>query len=64
MKHAKMIFPKDCIREKVMSHLDNFNRFSKRVLSNNYDYIQRYIEFEIYFLKIFNRNIYLIMFGI
>ena len=45
MKHAKMIFPKDCIRDKVMSHLDNFNSFSKRVLGNNYNYIQRYIKF-------------------
>ena len=58
-----MIFPKDCINDKVMSHLDTFDIFSKRVLSNNYDYTQRYIKFEIFSENI-QLSIYLIIFGI
>ena len=46
-----MIFPKDCIRNKVMSHLDNFNRFSKRVRSKNYECTQKYIEFETLYIS-------------
>ena len=49
-----MIFPKDCIRDKVMSHLDNFNSYSKTVLSNKYDHTSR----SVYFLKIFYSHLF------